>query len=57
MIELEKEKRKNPGKYKWETLSTIQLIPLVGVNLRQHILHMSKIMVHYYSTDETINQF
>ena len=30
---------------------------LVRVNHRQPILHMSKIMIHCYSTDETINQF
>ena len=30
---------------------------LVGVNYRQNILHMSRIMVHCYSIDETINQF
>ena len=30
---------------------------LVGVNHRQTILHMSKIMVHYYTIDETINPF
>ena len=32
-------------------------MPLVGVNHRQPILHMYKIMVHWYSTYETINQF
>ena len=30
---------------------------LVGVNHRKHILYMSKIMVHCYSTYETINQY
>ena len=30
---------------------------LVGVNYRQNILHMSRIMVHCYYTDETINQY
>ena len=30
---------------------------LVGVHHCQPILHMSKIMFHYYSTDKTINQF
>ena len=30
---------------------------LVGLNNRQPILHMSKIMVCCYSTDESINQF
>ena len=57
IIELEKEKKKVPGKDKWETLPVIPLITLVGVNNCQTILHMSKIMIHYYSTDETINQF
>ena len=49
--------KKLPGKDKWETLDVILLMPLVGVNNCQPILHMSKIMVHCYSTDETINQF
>ena len=30
---------------------------IVGVNHCQHILHMSKIMVHCYTTDENINPF
>ena len=33
------------------------LIPLEGINHLQPILHMSKIMVHCYYTDESINQF
>ena len=32
-------------------------MPLVGVNHLQPILHISKRMVHCYSTDEIINQF
>ena len=32
-------------------------MPLVGVNHFQPILHMPKIMVHCYSTYETINKF
>ena len=32
-------------------------MPLVGVINLQPILHMSKIMVHCYSTDEIIIQF
>ena len=32
-------------------------MPLVGVNHRQPILHMSMIMVHFYYIDETMNQF
>ena len=54
---MKKEKKKNPGKDNWETLNVITLIPLVGVNHRLPILHISKIMVHCYSTDEIINQF
>ena len=42
---------------KWEKLDVITLIPLVGLNHRQPILHMSKIMAHFYYTDESINQF
>ena len=56
MIELKK-KETLPGKDKWETLAVIPLMPLVGVNNIQPILHMYKIMVKCYSTDETINQF
>ena len=54
MIELEK---KIVTKYRWETLNVIPLLPLVGVKHRQTILHMSKIMVHIYSIDDSINQF
>ena len=57
MIESEKEKKKVSGKYKWETISVIPIMPLVGVNHHQPILHMSKRMVHCYYTDETIIQF
>ena len=48
-------RRKKQGKDKWERLAVIPLIPLLGVNHRQPILHISKRLVHYYSTDETIN--
>ena len=57
MIELEKQDKKVPGKDKWETLAVIPLMPLVGVNHCQPILHMTKIIVHCYYTDEIINQF
>ena len=56
-IEFEKEKKKNPGNDKWELLDVIPLMPLLGVTNHQPILHMSKIIVHYYSTDEINNQF
>ena len=42
---IELEKGKNPGKDKWETLNFIPLIPLLGVNYFQSILHMSKIII------------
>ena len=32
-------------------------MPIVGVNHRQPILHVSKRMVYYYTTYETINKF
>ena len=54
---MEKEKKQLPGKDKLETLDVILLMPLVGVNHPQPLLHMSKIMFLCYSTDETINQF
>ena len=49
-------KEKVPGKDKWETLNGIPIMTLVGINHRQPILHLSKIMIHCYSTDENINQ-
>ena len=52
-----KRKKKLPGKHKWETLDVIPLMPLVGLNHHQPILYMSKLMIHYYSTDNTMNQF
>ena len=50
-------KEKVPSKDKWKTLEFISLIPLVGVNHRQPILHMYKRIVHFYSIDESIIQF
>ena len=40
-----------------ETPDIIPLMTLVGVNYLQPLLHISKRMVHCYTTDETINQF
>ena len=57
MIKLEKWNKIIPGKDKWETLDAIPLMPFVGVNHRQPILHISKIIVRWYSIDEIINQF
>ena len=54
---MEKEKKKVPGKDIWVTLDVIPLLILVGVNHRQPILHISKIMVHTYSIDDIINKF
>ena len=50
-------KKKIETKYRWETLYFILLLLLVGVNHHRPILHMSKRMVHLYSTDERINPF
>ena len=57
MIKTEKENRKIETKYRWETLDVIPLLPFVGINNCQHILHTFKIMVHLYSTDERIHRF
>ena len=35
----------------------IPLFPLIGVNHRQPIIHMSKITVYLYTTDEQMNKF
>ena len=32
-------------------------MPIVGVNHRLTVLHMSRIMVHFYTTSKTVNQF
>ena len=53
---MEKEKKKVPAKDKWEIPNIIPLISIVGINCRITILHMSKIMVHCYTTDENIHQ-
>ena len=50
-------KIKVPGKDEWEKLSIIILMPIVGWNNFQPILHLSKRMVHCYLADENINQF
>ena len=44
-------------KDKWKTLDVIPLLPLVGVNHSQPILHLYKIMVDCYSIDDSINPF
>ena len=54
IVELEK---KNPAKDKWEVPTVIPLIPIVGVYHRLPKLHMSKIMVHIYTTEKTVHQF
>ena len=54
MIELTK---KNPGKYEWELPAVISLMPIVGFSHVLPILHISKIMVNIYTTNNTIHQF
>ena len=49
--------KKNPAKDKWEVPTVIPLIPIVGVYHRLPKLHMSKRMVHIYTTDKTVHQF
>ena len=50
-------KIKIKSKYIWETIDVIPILPLIGVTHCLPILHMSKIMVYIYTTDEKINQF
>ena len=57
MIELEIYNNKVPAKYKWEIPDIIPLMPIVGVNHRLPLSHLSKIMVHIYTTGKTIEQF
>ena len=38
-------------------IDVIPLLPLLGVNHRQPIVHISKILVYLYTTDKHINQF
>ena len=52
-----KRKEKNPAKDKWELSAVIPLIPIVGVNNRLSLLHLSKRMVHIYTTEKTIHKF
>ena len=37
--------------------AVIPLMPIVGLNHRRPILHLSKIMVHIFTTVKTIHQF
>ena len=57
MIELEKENKRFPAKYKWELPDVITLMPIVGVNNCLPILNLSKITVHICTTEKTINHF
>ena len=45
-----KRKGKNPEKDEWGLTDVIPLMAIAGVNHRLYILHLSKIMVHIYST-------
>ena len=47
---------KSSAKYKLEIPAVIPLIPIVGVNNRLPILHMSKRMVHIYTTEKTVHK-
>ena len=49
--------KKKSAKDKWELSAVIPLVPIVWANHHLTILHMSKIMVHIFSTDKTIHQF
>ena len=38
-------------------MNVIPLLPLLGVNHRQPVLHIYKILVYLYTTNKRINQF
>ena len=40
-----------------ETIDVISILPLLGINHRQPLIHMSKILVCIYTTEKKINQF
>ena len=48
---------KIPAKDKWEIPAVITLMSIVGANHCLPILHLSKIMIHIYTTGKTIHQF
>ena len=52
-----KRKQKITEKDEWELTAGIPLMPIVGVNHCLRILHLFKILVHIYTTENTINQF
>ena len=54
---IESAKEKIPSKHKWELSAVIPLIPIVGVNHRLPILHISNRMIYIYSTEKTVHQF
>ena len=54
---ISKRKEKILEKYKWELPAVITIMPIVGVNQRLPIIHISKIMVHIYTIYKTVHQF
>ena len=57
IIELAKENKKFQKKINWELPAFITIMQIVGVNHRLPILHLSKRMVHIYSTEKSIHKF
>ena len=57
MIELAKENKQISAKDKWELPAVISIMQIVGVNNHLPILHLSKRMLHIYSTEKTIHHF
>ena len=57
MTELEKVNTKIPAKDKWYITAVIPIMPILVFNHRLPILHLSKRMVHIYTTGKNINQF
>ena len=50
-------RKKIPTKNKWEYCDIILLLPLLGVNHRQPLLHIPPKNVHINGTEERIDQF
>ena len=52
-----KNKIKIPVKDKWKTPAIVPLMQIVAVNNSKHLIHITKLMVHCYTTNKTVIQF
>ena len=44
-------------KYIWENIDVIPILPLLGVNHRQPLIHTSESLFYFYTTEKQINKF